>query len=73
MYIFAGVTAITLLIQYGSQKPANGFDRALCIGFALGDAMFAYVITSSNKVKGLIKDQFMKGATDATPPAPPAV
>lgn len=58
LYIFFGVSSITLLMQFGLQKPTNGFDRALCIGFSLADTMFAYVLSSSNKVKGLIKSKF---------------
>lgn len=68
--IFLAVAFVAGLIQYGTQKPANGFERALALGFTLGDTMFAYVVTSSQKVKGLVKSQFSKGGPDAAPPAP---
>ena len=67
--IFFGVSFVTALIQYGLQKPANGFDRALAIGFTLSDVMFAYVITSSQKFKGFVKSQFAKGS-EAVPDPP---
>jgi quinol-cytochrome oxidoreductase complex cytochrome b subunit len=60
LQIFCGVAFITVLIQFGLQKPGNGFDRALAVGFTLADVMFAYVITSSDKVKGIIKSKFVK-------------
>lgn len=58
--IFAGVTVVTFLVQYGLQRPTDGFSKALCIGFTLGDVFASYVITSSQKVKGLVKSQFIK-------------
>jgi hypothetical protein len=67
--IFVGVAFITGLMQFGLQKPANGFDRALALGFSLADVMFAYVITSSQKVKNLIKSGLGKEA-DPEPPKP---
>jgi hypothetical protein len=68
LQIFCGVAFITMLIQFGLQKPANNFDRALAVGFTLADVMFGYVITSSDKVKGMIKSQFVKEQN--APPAP---
>lgn len=58
MGIFLVVFFVTSLMQYGLQKPSNGFERALWVGFSLGDSFFSYVITSSQKFKGLIKTQF---------------
>lgn len=58
--IFVGTSLFTALLQFGLQKPANGFDRTLALGFTFADAIFAFVITNTDRVK---KAFFKKGGT----------
>lgn len=63
--IFAGTGVVTFLMQYGLQQPSNGFERSLCVGFTLADVCFAYVVTSSQRMKSFIKGQFGGGNAPA--------
>ena len=58
--IFVAVFIVSFLIHIGIARPAIAWDWCTSIGFCVGHTMFAYVISSSNKVKGLIKSSLAK-------------
>jgi len=67
--IFLGVILVAIIVQIGAARPKDAFDYCTALGFSFGNTMLAYVITSSQKVKGLLKSQFIKEGTNVTPPS----
>ena len=67
--IFLAVGLVAIIVQVGAARPKDAFDYCTAIGFSFGNTMLAYVVTSSQKVKGLLKNQFVKGDTNVTPPS----
>ena len=58
--IFLAVFIVSLLIHIGIARPVYAWDWSTSIGFCVGHTMLAYVISSSNKVKELIKSTIVK-------------